>query len=100
MTTQKYESIEKLSKVGIWELLKKYSELDESNNILFISAYGFRDLIDDIMTEEDEFEEDIIFRLKVGLGNLYDELLECKTLFVNFIYEDQNEYAEESIQAP
>ena len=91
MATEKYESIEELDKVGIWELLRKYTEIDESNNnIPFISAYKFRELIDDIMAEPDEFKEDILFKLREGLGSLYDELLECKTIFVNFIHDDEN----------
>ena len=81
----KYESIEKLDKIGVWELLSKYTELDESANVPFLSAYKFRELIDDIMTEPNEFEEDILFKLREGLGSVYDELLECKTIFLNFI---------------
>lgn len=90
MVMNKYESIEELDKIGAWELLRKYAELDESDNTLFISTDMFRGLINDIMTEPDEFEEDILLKLREGLGSVYDELLEGKTIFLNFIHEDED----------
>lgn len=86
----KFEDLSKdeMRRLGVWDFLSKYTEYDEESGDTYINSSAFRDLIDDIMTEPDEFPESILDDLQNALGSCYDELLNQELSWVNFIDEE------------